>query len=149
MTVWIINGPNINLLGVREPQIYGTESYDELCARARAHAEAIGLSVRIMQTNHEGELIDFLQQARAEADGIILNAAGYTHTSVAIRDAVCAIAVPTVEVHLSDPDRREPFRKINFLRDVCFARIVGRGIGGYLDALDLLKESIENGKTGT
>lgn len=144
MKLLILNGPNLNLLGLREPEIYGNRSYTDLCKLIEDHAAAIGAEVEIRQTNHEGVLVDWIQEARGEFDGIVLNPAAYTHTSVAILDAVLAVGVPTVEVHLSDPDQREPFRRISYVRPACAATIVGKGSAGYLEAVDLLKLIIES-----
>ena len=138
MKILVLNGPNLNLLGIREPEIYGNRSYEDLCKLIETHAAARGVSVEIRQTNHEGVLVDRIQAARGNFDGIVLNPAGYTHTSVAILDAVVASGVPTVEVHLSDLSRREPFRQISYVRSACIATIMGRGFAGYLEAIDLL-----------
>ena len=141
MKLLILNGPNLNLLGVREPEIYGNYTYSDLCKQIEAHAAEIGAEVEIRQTNHEGVLVDWIQEARGKFDGIVLNPAAYTHSSVAILDAVLAAGVPTVEVHLSDPDRREPFRRISYIRQACVNTIVGKGFAGYLEALDYLKKT--------
>lgn len=138
MKFLVLNGPNLNLLGKREPEIYGKTTYAELLAAIEAHAAEIGVSVEFFQSNHEGDLVDKIQEADGVFDGIVLNAGGYTHTSVAIRDAVAAVSVPTVEVHLTDPDERENFRKVNFIRPVCVATVSGKGVFSYLEALDIL-----------
>lgn len=141
--IHILNGPNLNLLGIREPQIYGKIGYEELTGRLREYASAREIEVVILQSNHEGALVDAIQNAYREgADGIILNPAAYTHTSIALFDALSAVGLPTVEVHLSDVDHREDFRRINYIRPACFATISGRGIQGYFDALDLLAEKV-------
>ena len=141
MRILVINGPNLNLLGLREPEIYGRTTYPELCALIRAHCEKRGAEVSIYQSNHEGDLVDRIQSALGEADGIVINPAAYTHTSVALLDALRAVALPAVEVHLSDVDAREDFRKISFIRPACRKVIMGRGPQGYLDAIDeLLRE---------
>lgn len=142
MKLLILNGPNLNLLGLREPQIYGNRNYHDLCNLMEAHAAQIGVELEIRQSNHEGVLVDWIQEARGKFDGIVLNPAAYTHTSVALLDAVLAAGVPTVEVHLSDPDSREPFRRISYVRRACAACIKGRGLEGYLDAMDLLKSEL-------
>ena len=142
MKLLIMNGPNLNLLGMREPEIYGRESYGDLCEACRNHAEQRGISVEIVQSNHEGVLIDRIQEAPGAFDGIVFNPAGYTHTSVALLDALLAVGLPTVEVHLTDPDRREDFRHRSYIRKACIATISGRGIRGYLDAMDLLLERL-------
>ena len=143
MKLLILNGPNLNLLGLREPQIYGNRNYHDLCNLIEAHAAQIGVELEIRQSNHEGVLVDWIQEARGKFDGIVLNPAAYTHTSVALLDAVLAAGVPTVEVHLSDPDSREPFRRISYVRRACAACIKGRGPEGYLEAMDLLKSKLE------
>lgn len=136
--ILVINGPNLNMLGIREPEIYGTETYEMLCEHIRREAERLGVSVRFVQSNHEGALVDAIQSAYGNADGIVLNPAAYTHTSIAILDAVKAVGVPTVEVHLSDPDEREPFRRISYVREACIATVKGQGVQGYLTALQML-----------
>ena len=138
MKFLVLNGPNLNLLGKREPEIYGKTTYVELLTAIEAHAAEIGVSVEFFQSNHEGDLIDKIQEADGIFDGIILNAGGYTHTSVSIRDAIAAVSVPTVEVHLTDPDEREDFRRVNFIRPVCTATVSGKGVFSYLEALDIL-----------
>ena len=136
-TVFVLNGPNLNLLGTREPEIYGRATLEDIAAMLAARAGELGIEVDIRQSNHEGHLIDWLQEAAASgAKAVILNAGGYTHTSVALRDAVAAIPVPVIEVHLSDPLAREPFRHTNFLTDVCMRSITGLGARGYILALD-------------
>jgi 3-dehydroquinate dehydratase II len=136
-TVFVLNGPNLNLLGTREPEVYGRDTLDDIARMMTERAEALALTLDIRQSNHEGHLIDWLHEAAASgAKAVILNAGGYTHTSVALRDAVTAIAVPVIEVHLSDPAAREPFRRTNFLSDVCKQSIAGLGARGYILALD-------------
>lgn len=139
MHILVLNGPNLNLLGLREPEIYGKRTYADLVALIRAEAEAIGVSVEFLQSNHEGALVDAIQDAYGKADGIVINPGAYTHTSVALLDAVKAVGIPTVEVHISDPDLREDFRRVSFLRAACVASIKGHGFEGYLEALRLLK----------
>ncbi len=138
MKLVVINGPNINMLGIREPEIYGTASYADLCRLIEAHAAELGIQVEIFQSNYEGALIDRIQAAYGDADGIIVNPGGYTHTSVAILDAVRAVGLPTVEVHISDLDRREPFRAFSYVGLACVRTITGHGIQGYLEAMDFL-----------
>ena len=138
----VLNGPNLNLLGLREPKLYGTRSYDELCAMIRAHAERRGIAVEIVQTNHEGVMVDRIQEARGVFDGIVLNPAAYPHTSVALRDCLLAVGIPTVEVHLTDPASREPFRAVSYVRDACLATICGHGFDGYPEAMDLLLHTL-------
>ena len=141
MKILVINGPNLNLLGVREPAIYGSGTYQELLALIRAHAEKNGAEVSFFQSNHEGALVDAIQQAYFDGvEGIILNPAAYTHTSVALLDAVKAVGIPTVEVHVSDPDGREDFRHVSYIRTACVATVKGKGLSGYLEALRLLAE---------
>jgi 3-dehydroquinate dehydratase-2 len=132
--VLVLQGPNLNLLGSREPEIYGRDTLDEIHAEIAAHAADLGLEIDFFQSNHEGALIDRLHERDFEA--AIVNAGGLTHTSVALRDALLAIQRPFWEVHLSDPSTREPFRHVNFLRDVAVESIVGQGKRGYLLALD-------------
>ena len=136
-TVFVLNGPNLNLLGSREPEVYGRDTLDDIARMLTDRAGELGLALDIRQSNHEGHLIDWLHEAAAAgAKAVILNAGGYTHTSIALRDAVAAIAVPVIEVHLSDPARREPFRRTNFLAEVCKQSITGLGAHGYILALD-------------
>ena len=134
--VLVIQGPNLNLLGTREPEIYGRDTLDEIHAEIAAHAASLGLEVDAFQSNHEGALIDRLH--RRDFDVAIVNAGGLTHTSVALRDALLAVERPFWEVHLSDPSTRESFRQVNFLRDVAVDSIVGQGKRGYLEAIDWL-----------
>ncbi|MCQ2428729.1 MAG: type II 3-dehydroquinate dehydratase [Clostridia bacterium] len=138
MRILVINGPNLNLLGVREPDIYGRETYADLLAKIQKHADARGVEVDFVQSNHEGALVDAIQSAFGTADGIIINPGAYTHTSIALPDAVKAVGVPTVEVHISDPDTREPFRRISYIRAACAATVKGHGTDGYCEALDIL-----------
>jgi 3-dehydroquinate dehydratase-2 len=140
MNVFVVNGPNLNLLGVREPQIYGRLTLAELEARIRARAQELGLTVRFYQSNHEGRLIDRLHRMRHWADAVIVNPAAFTHYSIALRDAIAAIAKPTIEVHLSDITSREPFRATSVTADVCIAQISGGGVDSYLQALERLAE---------
>ena len=136
-TVFVLNGPNLNLLGTREPEVYGREALDDIAARLTERAEALGVALDIRQSNHEGHLIDWLHEAAAAgARAVILNAGGYTHTSVALRDAVAAIAVPVIEVHLSNPASREPFRHASLIAGVCKGSISGLGAHSYILALD-------------
>ena len=138
MKLLVINGPNLNLLGIREPAIYGAETYAELCRRVKEHAEERGVDVELYQSNHEGDLIDRIQLAYGTIDGIVINPGGYTHTSVALLDAVKAVGIPTVEVHISDVASRENFRQVSYIRLACIATIAGHGLNGYLEAMDLL-----------
>ncbi len=138
MKILVINGPNINMLGIREPEIYGSRTYDDLVSMLREEAEKLNASVDFFQSNHEGALVDAIQSAYGNADGIIINPAAYTHTSIALLDAVKAVGIPAVEVHISDPDAREAFRKTSYIRSACVSTIKGRGFEGYLDALRIL-----------
>lgn len=140
MKLLVINGPNLNLLGLREPAIYGSQNYESLLALIRAACDAEGIEVGFAQSNHEGAIVDAIQAAYGVYDGIVINPAAYTHTSVALLDAVKAVGIPTVEVHVSDPDRREDFRHVSYIRAACIATIRGHGLPGYLEALHLLCE---------
>lgn len=143
MKLLVLNGPNINMLGVREPDIYGRETYDALLSMIEAHCASRGIEVECYQSNHEGDLVDKIQAAYGKCDGIVINPAAYTHTSVALLDAVKAVSIPTVEVHISDVDARDEFRRVSYIRAACVAMISGRGLQGYLDAIDLLAARLE------
>ena len=140
----VINGPNINMIGIREKKIYGTISFDEIIRMINDEANKRGIEVKCLQSNYEGQLVTWIQDAYFENyDGIIINPGAYTHTSIAIADAIKAIApVPVVEIHLSDIDSREEFRKISYLTPYCIAQIKGHKHLGYIEALDTLKEYI-------
>ena len=138
MKILVINGPNMNLLGLREPDIYGKQTYADLVETLRKRAEELGMEISFMQSNHEGDLVDAIQAAYPDTDGIIINPAAYTHTSVAILDAVKAVGIPTVEVHMSDVKSRDDFRQISYIRQACIATFMGKGFGSYLEALELL-----------
>lgn len=139
MKILVINGPNMNMLGIRQPEIYGHTTYADLLAMLRTEAEKCGVEIAFFQSNHEGALVDAIQQAYFDkVDGIILNPAAYTHTSVALLDALKAVGIPTVEVHVSDPDTREDFRHTSYVRAACAATIRGHGLAGYLEALHFL-----------
>ncbi len=140
MKILVLNGPNLNLLGIREPGIYGSETYRDLLEKIAAHAQTRGVSVDFFQSNHEGALVDRIQEAYGNTDGIIINPGAYTHTSIALLDAVKAVGIPTVEVHISDVARREPFRSVSYIRAACVGSIIGHGTDGYLEAMDLLIE---------
>jgi len=144
MKVMVINGPNLNMLGIREKHIYGTQSYNDLVHYVCREAKAIGIDADVRQSNHEGELIDWVQQAYFEGyAGIVINPGGYTHTSVALADAIKAIApLPVAEVHISDIDTREDFRKVSFTAPCCVAQIKGHGFEGYKMALEAIAERI-------
>ena len=138
MKLLILNGPNLNLLGMREPDIYGTKTYADLTAMIEEVCAKEGVFAEIFQTNHEGILVDKIQKAYGRFDGIVINPAAYTHTSVALLDAVKTVGIPTVEVHLTDPDTREEFRRISYIREACIATVKGRGFDGYGEAIRLL-----------
>ncbi|MCQ2057852.1 MAG: 3-dehydroquinate dehydratase [Bacteroidaceae bacterium] len=144
MNILVLNGPNINMLGIREPDIYGSDNYDALCRRVSSHADRKGIDCRILQSNHEGDLVDMIQQAFFDkVDGLVFNPGAYTHTSIAIADALKAVRIPTVEVHISDVSSRESFRQISYIRESCIATVSGKGIDGYLEAIDILCNHIE------
>ena len=146
MKIVVINGPTLNMLGIREPAIYGEETYDDLCEKIYSHCRIKGIKVEIYQSNHEGDLVDKIQDCFHKADGIIINAAGYTHTSIAIADALRAVNIPTVEVHISEPKKREEYRHFSYTEEVSIASIRGEGTNGYLKAIDLLEITIKNMK---
>mgnify|MGYP003450422407 FL=1 len=138
MKLLILNGPNLNLLGLREPGIYGIENYASLLARIQSYCDEKGVEVCFYQSNHEGDLVDRIQQAYGEIDGIVFNPGAYTHTSVALLDALKAVGIPTVEVHISKVEEREAFRQISYVRAACIASVIGHGTDGYLEGVDLL-----------
>ena len=137
MKFLIINGPNLNMLGLREPDIYGKQDFAALCALIETTCAENGIECELYQSNHEGCIVDKIQEAYGKFDGIVINPAAYTHTSVAILDALKAVSIPTVEVHISDVTKREEFRQVSYLRAACFATISGHGTDGYLEAVDL------------
>lgn len=139
MKILVINGPNLNMLGIREPEIYGNGTYADLIAEIEAHAKTCGVTAEIFQSNHEGEIVDKIQRAYFDKfDGIVINPAAYTHTSIAIADALKAVNIPAVEVHISRVNEREDFRKISFVRPACKTTISGKGFKGYVEAIDFL-----------
>lgn len=141
MKILVINGPNINMLGIREPQIYGNRTYSDLLETIKEYCNSKNIEVECFQSNYEGALIDKIQEAYFEKfDGIVINPAGYTHTSVAIADALKGVDIPFVEVHISKVDEREDFRKISFVRNYALATISGKGFEGYLDAIKMLED---------
>lgn len=141
MNILVLNGPNLNLLGQREPGIYGSRSYRDLCAMIEEKAKALGVGAEIRQTNHEGVLVDWIQEARGKFDAIVINPAAYTHTSVAILDAAKAVGLPMVEVHISDVSRREEFRQVSYIRAACEKTVAGHGFEGYLEAMEYLAKA--------
>ena len=144
MKLLILNGPNLNLLGSREPAIYGSESYDALCQQIQRHAAAIGCTAALLQSNHEGALIDAIQGAQGVYGGIVINPGAYAHYSYAINDALRAVDVPAVEVHISDINAREPFRAVSVTAPACVRVITGHGLAGYLEAMDYLLQHTNN-----
>ena len=140
MKILVINGPNLNMLGIREPGIYGSETYATLLDKISAHAKKRGVSVDFFQSNHEGALVDRIQEAFGSTDGIVINPGAYTHTSIALLDALKAVAIPAVEVHISDVSKRAAFRSVSYIRDACIGSVIGHGTDGYLEAVDMLIE---------
>lgn len=140
MKILVINGPNLNMLGIREPEYYGRETYADLEEKIRAHCAARGVEVELFQSNHEGALVDEIQRAYGVMDAIVINPGAYTHTSIAILDAVKAVGIPTVEVHISKVEEREEFRQISYVRLACVKTVTGHGTDGYLEAIDYLLE---------
>ena len=138
MKFLVINGPNLNMLGIREPHIYGSATYKDLTDKIEAFAREAGYEVEIVQSNHEGVLVDTIQAAYGRFDGIVINPAAYTHTSVALLDALKAVGIPAVEVHISDVSAREDFRQLSYVRAACQKTITGHGTDGYLEAIDYL-----------
>ena len=137
--ILVINGPNLNMLGVREPDHYGRETYGDLVKKITDHCQKKGIAVEVYQSNHEGDLVDKIQSAYGTADGIVINPGAYTHTSIAILDAVKAVSLPTVEVHISKVEEREEFRQVSYVRLACVKTITGHGTDGYLEAIDFLE----------
>ncbi|MBO4854628.1 MAG: type II 3-dehydroquinate dehydratase [Oscillospiraceae bacterium] len=142
MRILVLNGPNINMLGIREPDVYGAQTYETLCQRVLEHAAALGVEVELYQSNHEGDLVDRIQAAYGQIDGIVINPGAYTHTSIALLDAVKAVSIPAVEVHISRVEEREAFRQVSYIRAACVKTITGHGIDGYLEAMDYLQEAL-------
>lgn len=143
MRFLVINGPNLNLLGIREPDIYGRETYEDLCAKIREKAEELGAEAEIFQSNSEGEIVTAIQQAYGKADAIVINPAAYTHTSIAILDALKAVGLPAAEVHLSDVTKREAFRQVSYTGMACGFHYIGMGTEGYLRAMEDLKRELD------
>ena len=141
MKIFVINGPNLNLLGLREPEHYGSTNYQKLLEMIAEHGAKRGVETVALQSNHEGDLVDFIQKAYFEgADGIVINPGAYTHTSIAILDAVKSVRLPTVEVHISKVEEREDFRQVSYIRAACVKTITGHGVQGYLEGIDYLIE---------
>ena len=140
MKILVINGPNLNMLGIREPDHYGRETYADLVEKIKRHCAERGIDAECYQSNHEGCLVDKIQEAWGNADGIVINPGAYTHTSIALLDAVKAVGIPTVEVHISKVEEREEFRQISYIRLACVKTITGHGTQGYLEAIDYLAE---------
>ncbi|MBR4431047.1 MAG: type II 3-dehydroquinate dehydratase [Clostridiales bacterium] len=139
MKILVLNGPNLNMLGIREPDIYGASTYDDLVNLITSHCESKGIEVKCLQSNHEGDLVDYIQQAYFDkADGIVINPGAYTHTSVALLDALKAVQIPAVEVHISKVNEREAFRQISYVSYYCSKTITGKGFDGYIEAIDFL-----------
>ena len=146
MKILVINGPNLNMLGIREPGIYGSSTYDDLCRMIREKASALGVEVSLYQSNHEGNIVTRIQQALGQEDAIVINPAAYTHTSIAILDALKAVHLPAAEVHISDVGKRESFRQISYAGMACEAHYIGLGFDGYLRAMEYLAEKYAQGE---
>ncbi len=144
MKILVINGPNLNMLGIREPDIYGRKTYDDLLSYIKEEAEKLGVAVEFYQSNHEGDIVDKIQSAYGNTDGIVINPAAYTHTSIAIPDALKAVGIPTVEVHISDISSREAFRRISYVSPVALKTIAGKGFEGYIIAINELISHCKN-----
>jgi len=143
MKILVLNGPNINMLGIREPEIYGKETYDDLCLLIRRYCATREIECEIKQSNHEGYLVDAIQQAlNSGVDGIVINPGAYTHTSIAALDALKAVGIPTVEVHISDVNKREDFRKVSYVSLYAEKRVIGEGLQGYITAIKYLEEKL-------
>lgn len=145
MKILVINGPNLNLLGIREPEIYGDETYETLVTQIGEWAKELDCEAECFQSNHEGAIIDEIHSARTDFDGIVINAGAYTHTSIALLDALKAVKLPAVEVHISDLNAREPFRQISYVGMVCCQKYVGKGIDGYRLAMEYLCQNYGRG----
>ena len=142
MKILVLNGPNINMLGIREPELYGPLSFTTLLELLQSWAHDYGVQIEQFQSNHEGDIVDKIQSCYGCVDGIVINPGAYTHTSIAILDAVKAVGIPTVEVHISKVEEREDFRQISFIRLACVKTITGHGTDGYLEAIDYLNEEM-------
>ena len=144
MKIRVINGPNLNMLGIREPQIYGSTRYGDLVNMIEKHALEKEIEIDVLQSNHEGDLVDMIQECYGKIDGIVINPAAYTHTSVAILDAMKAVSIPAVEIHISDVSTREEFRQISYIRAACVKTICGHGLNGYIEAIDYLIDNYDS-----
>ena len=143
MKILVINGPNMNMLGIRETAIYGSGTYEDLLQKIQAYCDEKGIEVAFYQSNHEGALVDRIQQAYWEKmDGIVINSAAYTHTSIALLDAVKSVCIPTVEIHISKVERRESFRQVSYIRQACIGTVTGKGFDGYLEGIDILMDHL-------
>jgi 3-dehydroquinate dehydratase-2 len=140
--IQVINGPNLNMLGIREPEIYGTLTLEEINRQVLRRGAELGFDIEFFQSNHEGAIIDKIQECYGNTDGIVINPGAYTHYSIAIRDALAAVGIPTVEVHLSDINSREDFRKISVIKNVCVKQIWGKGVQSYTEALEVLAKKL-------
>lgn len=143
MKILVINGPNLNMLGIREPKHYGRETYLDLETKIQNYCDNMGVEVTLFQSNHEGAIVDEIQKSYGVVDGIVINPGAYTHTSIAILDAVKSVTIPTVEVHISKVEEREDFRQISYVRLACVKTIIGHGTDGYLEAIDYLIEGMQ------
>lgn len=142
MKILVINGPNLNMLGIREPALYGSGTYESLCNQIKTYCNEKSIGVAFFQSNHEGALVDAIQKAYFDGvDGIVINPGAYTHTSIALLDAVKSVSIPTVEVHISKVEEREDFRQVSYIRAACIATITGKGFAGYLEAIDILENN--------
>lgn len=147
MKILVINGPNLNMLGIREPDKYGSESYHDLVEKIEKHCRQAEIEVDFYQSNHEGDMVDRIQQAYYEdVDAMVLNPGAYTHTSIALLDALKAVGIPAAEVHISKVEEREAFRQISYVREACCLTVTGHGTDGYLEAIDFLEEKIKDKK---
>ena len=141
MKILVINGPNLNMLGIREPALYGTGTYEDLLEKISGYCRQKGVTAQFYQSNHEGALVNRIQAAYSDGtEGIVINPGAYTHTSIALLDALLAVGIPTVEVHISRVEEREAFRQVSYVRAACLAAVTGKGFDGYLEAIDILLE---------
>lgn len=143
MKILVINGPNINMLGIREPDIYGKKIFKTLCDTIKTYAKANKIKIKLYQSNYEGAIVTQIQKALGKFDGIVINPAAYTHTSIALLDAVKSVQIPTVEVHISAVESREDFRQISYIRNACISTVSGKGINGYIEAIKILMSYLE------